>query len=351
MLPPSKSMQLGHMATTSFWRPFIKSQFLTKTRQAPAGTDLSGQVAIITGGSTGLGFYSARHLLSLKLSHLVLAVRSLERGASAAQKLRSDYPAAKIEVWPLEMTSYPSIQSFCERVDKDLPRLDITILNAGIIQPTFKVCSTGHEEVVQVNYLSTFLLAILMLPISKNKAPQDSPGRLTIVSSGTALWAKLATRNIRPFLTTFDDPEILPYNATQRYFDSKCLGHLFFARLAEKVNGNDVIVNLVEPGMCKGSDLHRFAKGPVAVFLDTWKCIAGRNPEDGAWTYIDAAVTKGKESHGSFCMDWDIHPFMNLVYLPEGKPVMDALWDETMAEFEFAGAREILERIKMDNTT
>jgi NAD(P)-dependent dehydrogenase (short-subunit alcohol dehydrogenase family) len=302
------SMEMGDVANAGFLRSFIKSQFCTKPRKAPAGTNLSGQVAIITGGSSGLGLHCARHFLSLKLSHLILAVRSLEKGEAVAKKLRSDYPASRIEVWHLEMSSYPSIQKFCSRADKYLSRLDITILNAGLIKPSFDTCSTGHEEVIQVNYLSTFLLAILILPISKRKSPSGVPGRLTIVSSGTALWAKLPTQDRRPFLASFDNPIAHPYKPTERYFDSKALGHLFFSKMFSYINSNDVIVNLVEPGMCKGSDLHRFATGAVALFLETYKSITGRKPEDGAWMYIDAAVVKGKESHGCFCMDWEIHP-------------------------------------------
>lgn len=304
----SKSMEMGNVANASFLRSFIKSQFCTKPRKAPSDTNLSGQVAIITGGSSGLGLHCARHFLSLKLSHLILAVRSLEKGEAIAKKLRSDYPAAKIEVWHLEMSSYPSIQEFCIRADDNLSRLDITILNAALIQPSFGTCSTGHEEVIQVNYLSTFLLAILMLPISKRKSPSGIPGRLTIVSSGTALWAKLSTKDRRPLLASFDNPTAHPYNPTERYFDSKALGHLFFSNMFNYIDPDDVIINLVEPGMCKGSDLHRFATGAVALFLDTYKSITGRKPEDGAWMYVDAAIVKGKESHGCFCMDWRIHP-------------------------------------------
>jgi hypothetical protein len=38
-----------------------------------------------------------------------------------------------------------------------------------------------------------------------------------------------------------------------------------------------------------------------------------------------------------------MHSFANLVYTPEGEKVMDALWEETMAEFDFAGVREMLQ--------
>ncbi|EON99393.1 putative short-chain dehydrogenase reductase family protein [Phaeoacremonium minimum UCRPA7] len=124
------------------------------------------------------------------------------------------------------------------------------------------------------------------------------------------------------------------------------LGHLFFVRMLEYLNADDVIVNLVEPGMCKGSGLHRDISGGAGVFLDVYKSLTGRKPEDGAWTYVDAAVVKGKESHGSFCMDWEIHPFTQLVYLPEGQAIIDSIWAETMDEFEFVGARAILEKFK-----
>lgn len=309
------SIDMGDEAITSlFPGPFIKSQFRTTTRLPPPGTDLTGNVAIVTGGNSGIGLQAVRHLLSLKLSHLIIAVRNLPKGESAATQLREAYPAAKVDVWPLEMASYPSIQAFVARVDSELLRLDFAILNAGLMKPTFSVCAaTGHEETIQVNFLSTFLLAILMLPLCKAKAPESQPGRLTIVSSGTALTAKFPNRSQRPLLASFDtvDPKGLSgttWDPTDRYFTSKMLGHLLFVRLLDFLRAEDVVVNLVEPGMCKSSDLHRDVGGPIGVFLEGWKNLCGRKPQDGAWTYVDAAVVKGPESHGCFLMDWEIHP-------------------------------------------
>ncbi|OAA55936.1 NAD(P)-binding domain protein [Niveomyces insectorum RCEF 264] len=349
---PPKSIDLGDKAITSlFPRTFIKTQFCTKTRLPPPGTDLSGQVALITGGNAGLGFCCARHLLGLKLARLVLAMRSPARGEAAAAVLRDQHPAARVDVWPLDMTSYASVQALVQRVDADLPRLDVVLLNAGVMRIRFGRCpETGHEETIQVNYLSTFLLAILLLPLCKARAPPGRPGRLTIVSSGTALMAKLANRDVRPLLPSFDavcdDDDGRKWAPAERYFASKMLGHLFFVRLLDYLHADDVVVNLVEPGMCKGSSLHRDATGPASVFFHIMKGVCGRRPEDGAWTYVDAAVVKGKESHGCFLMDWEIHPFTKLVYEPEGKAIMDALWDETMAEYAFAGVRDILDRSK-----
>jgi NAD(P)-dependent dehydrogenase (short-subunit alcohol dehydrogenase family) len=303
-------MEMGHAKEPSIMGSMIEAQFCTKIRKAPDGTDLSGQVAIITGASTGLGYHSARHFLSLKLSHLIIGARSLKKAEVAVKKLRADYPKAKIEIWPLEMSDYSSIQTFCQKVETSLARLDIVILNAGITKMKFDIVeSTGHEEVVQVNYISTFFLAILMLPILKQKRrPVGMPSRLTIVSSGVAWFAKLPNRDKRPFLASFDDVAIQSWDPSERYFASKTLGQLFFARMLKYLDPNDVIVNLVDPGLCKGSELHRTAEGAIAVFMSVSKALTGRTLDEGAWTYVDAAVVKGKESHGCFCADWQIRP-------------------------------------------
>lgn len=305
-------MDMGHRVGTGLLTSVIKSKFFTTTRKPPHNTDLTDQVAIITGANSGLGFQCARHLLSLKLSHLIIAVRTLSKGEAAAKRLSTEHPGSKISVWELEMTSYPSIQAFVERVKTTLPRLDFTILNSGMMSNNFEISpTTGHERVVQVNYLSTFLLAILLLPVAAAKAPKtggEQPGRLTIVSSGTAAWAKFANRDSRPLLASFDDVDATPWDATERYFVSKMLGHLFFVRLLEYLDPKKVVVNLVEPGMTKGTDLNRDAEGLGGKMFAVFKGLMGRTVEDAAWTYVDAAVVKGKETHGCFLNDWEVYP-------------------------------------------
>lgn len=290
-------------------RIFLKSQFCAKPQWAPKSTDLSGNVAVVTGGSSGLGFHACKHLLSYKLSHLILAVRSVKKGEEAAATLRREYPGAKVDVWELEMGSYDSIQAFVHRVEANLPMLDIVILNSGIIKVDFGLNpSTGHEEVVQVNYLSTMLLAILLLPALKTKSSPGTPGRLSIIGSGTVYQAKFPNRTRVPLLQSFDEPKITPWDAGDRYATSKLLGHLFIIKLAGYVNPDDIVVNIVDPGLCKGSGLHRDVHGLVSAVLSLAKNTAGRTLEDGSSTYIDAAVVKGKESHGCFVMDWEIRP-------------------------------------------
>ncbi|KAK4148394.1 hypothetical protein C8A00DRAFT_47714 [Chaetomidium leptoderma] len=320
--------------TQFFARPFTS---LTLSQPAPPKAN-SARTRFVasTSSSSSSGLPNT---LALNLSRLILAVCSAAKGGKVAAEPRAAYPGAVVEVWELEMGDYDSILTFMRRVEG----LDIVILNAGMATTEFALNKkTGHCQVVQVNYLSTFLLAILLLPVLRDREGK-APGRLTIVGSGAVFAAGLPNRGKRPFLKSFDDLAVQGWDASERYFSSKVLGMLFFVRLFEHLPpAEEVVVNIVDPGFCKGTQLHREARGLMSAVMSTAKALTGRSLEDGAWTYIDAAVVQGKESHGCFVMDWGISGFYYAVYEPQGPELMDALFEETMAELEFAGVREIL---------
>jgi NAD(P)-dependent dehydrogenase (short-subunit alcohol dehydrogenase family) len=287
---------------------FLESQFRTSVQWPPKDTDLEGKVAIVTGATSGLGLEASRQLLSFGLSGLIIAVRSTVKGEQVASKFRTKFPNANIKVWPLEMESYDSIQAFARRAYSELSRLDIAILNAGMQTADFNiVLSTGHEKYIQVNYLSTMLLGLLLLPVLKAKSPPGEPGRLSIVSSGTARRAKISAPIGTSVLPALDDKS-RPWNAVERYAVSKLLGHLFMVNLVRYVSADDVVVNLVDPGLVKGTNLQGFAPPLVAAFFYCFKAALGRTLPVGASTYVDAAVVKGKETHGCYVSNWRISP-------------------------------------------
>lgn len=292
----------------SFGKVFYNNQFREHPVWPSPDTNLSGKTAIITGGNTGLGYEAALQLLGLKLSKLILAVRSLERGEAAAAKLRKLHPSANVEVWQLDMCSYPSIQAFASRVDSQLSRIDIAVLNAGGMRLEFTLNkSTGHEWAVQVNYLSTILLALLLLPILKAKGKSDgSLARLTIVSAALTLAAKFPNKNEIPLLASFDNPK--NFDQQETYNSSKLLAHMFLWKLVDCVSADDVIVNLADPAWCKGTELTRDIKGAGMKLAFKAFGMLGRTPKVGASCFVDAIVNHGKESHGCFLMSWKIHP-------------------------------------------
>ncbi|KAF2002142.1 NAD(P)-binding protein [Amniculicola lignicola CBS 123094] len=333
-MPSSKELP----PSTAPWFPnqFITNQFRTKHQVPPKDTDLSGKCVILTGANVGLGFECAHQLLFYKASRLIMGVRSSTKGEAAAAELRRQYPKANIEVWVLDMSSYDSVRAFAARAGNELHRLDIAIMNAGMAASKFQVLpGTGHEETVQVNYYSTMLLSILLLPVLKQKSPVGVPGRLTIVTSMLSIASKFPQKKETPLLPSFDDKKF--FDPVDIYPASKFLGQLFTWKLTDFVSADDVVVNLVEPGFIKGTALHRDVPAFVKPFMYLFKASSARTMKVGASTYIDAVAVKGKESHGCCLMNWDITPYAPFQYTPEGKEVMDRLWRETLEEFNLIG--------------
>ncbi|KAI0532992.1 hypothetical protein GGR58DRAFT_488358 [Xylaria digitata] len=320
---------------------FLCRQF-TRRKPLPADTQLTDQVAIVTGSNVGLGLEACRQLLKLGLAHLIMAVRSQPKGDDAAQMLREEFPTSDISVWIVDLESYESIRAFTNRCAV-LPRLDIVILNAGIMKSPFTIVpTTRHETMLQVNYLSTALLALLLLPILKERGGGTRPSVLTIVGSDRAYEVNIAKEG--PVLYQLDRSE--HFTQFDWYGKTKLLLTLFVAELAELVDGDDVLVNMANPGMTKGTEFFRGARACMRPIISFGQFLLARPVEVAASIYVDAVCARGKESHGSFLSDWTIKPYPPIYYTLEGREVRERLWEETMAELKFAGASSIIENMK-----
>lgn len=279
----------------------------TKPVSLPSDLSIAGQTAIVTGSNVGLGLTASRQLLGLGLSHLVMGVRSQAKGDAAAAQLREEFPDSQVTVWILDMLSYDSIRSFAEQCTS-LPRIDVAILNAGVVTGSFRtVPGTGHEYTMQIDYLSTALLALLLVPVLKSKkAPgATKPPVLTIVGSDAAYGAPpLKTEG--PVLAQLDDPK--NYGRLTTYGSAKLLLTLFVGRLAELVDPADVLINLCNPGMTKGTSVGRENSAILIFLFSIMQYFYARSVEVGASVYLDAALTRGDESHGKFVSDWTIKP-------------------------------------------
>lgn len=286
----------------------VRRQLFQKVPPIPGAIDLVGKTALITGSNVGLGLECARHFLKLRPSRLIMAVRSLPKGDTAAASLRAEFPAAKIEVWQLDMASFGSVQAFAARCERELDRLHVAVLNAGLSMLKFERTEEGrHREVtIQVNYLSTALLAFLLLPKMKPSASSSEPARLSIITSDAAHNVKLDNLDQNGLLDSCDQPE--KFEGFLQYAKSKLLITMFTAKLADVVSPDEVIINSSNPGATKGT--------AFASNLDSWfvrvafgliLSIIGRSPVDSAEIYVHSCLVLGKESHGSWT-DWLIRP-------------------------------------------
>jgi NAD(P)-dependent dehydrogenase (short-subunit alcohol dehydrogenase family) len=294
----------------SFPKVFFKHQIRPNAKPSLDLGSAAGATAIITGANAGIGLESAKILLSLNISHLVLAVRTLTKGEEAAAPLRVAFPQTKIEVWHLDMNSYDSINAFVRQC-ATLDRLDIAILSAGIMNIDLRVnASTGHEEMFQVNYLSTALLAVSLLPLLKRREPSDSPGRLTLVASGAALIADFSSRDdAAQVLKSFDQTSGWNSSLAKTQYDaSKGLVLMLTLKLSELVAAEEVVVNVVDPSFTPGTSFFRELPFAMRILLRPLTALLGTTVNNAAWRYVDAAVSRGGESHGSFISDWVVHP-------------------------------------------
>jgi NAD(P)-dependent dehydrogenase (short-subunit alcohol dehydrogenase family) len=283
---------------------------LTVTPEEVSGVSLTGKTAVVTGANTGCGLEVARQLLDLGVSRLILAVRDEEKGNKAAAGLKQDrnIESSVIEVWKLDLDDYASVVAFAERTNT-LERLDIAVLNAGLFLTQLETSkTTGHDRVIQVNYLSTVLLLSLLLPVVSNKRQnQNGPTRITLTSSDVAAWTAFKEQKAVPLLPALDSFEgAVPLD---RMMVSKLLGQFFLAELARRVPASVATINCATPGMLYGSDFNRQMRGTISgKLVGLWGRLIGYSAAVGARNITDAAVRHGEESHGQYLSTQKIKP-------------------------------------------
>ena len=83
--------------------------------------------------NTGIGFEAAATFASFNAEQVILGVRSIDKGLDARRRVEArGQRTNNIDVWELDMGNYTSVQRFAARVENEMPRLDVAILNAGI---------------------------------------------------------------------------------------------------------------------------------------------------------------------------------------------------------------------------
>lgn len=120
-----------------------------------------GRVAVVTGANSGLGFQTARALAS-KGVHVVLAVRSPQKGRDVVDRIRPTAPDSRLSVQNLDLASLSSVRQAAEQLEENLASIDLLIDNAGVMFPPKQQTEDGFELQFGVDYLGPFALAGLL---------------------------------------------------------------------------------------------------------------------------------------------------------------------------------------------
>jgi NAD(P)-dependent dehydrogenase (short-subunit alcohol dehydrogenase family) len=309
---------------------FIYSQLLASL---PSPTyDYSGKTVIVTGSNVGLGKEAARHFTRLGASIVVLAVRSIEKGEAAKRDIESSTQKKNVvKVMQLDMASYQSVLDFSAKASKELDRIDVALLNAGVARGTWEIAE-GEESTITINVIATFLLALSLLPKLKETASKfNTRPNLTITSSEVHIWAAFDERKAadgKIFETLSTKPE--KPNMQERYQVSKLLEVMAVRALAERKSATQipVTINCVNPGLCH-SELARESGWGLAIM----KFFLARSTELGSRNLVHAA-SLGPESHGQYVGDCVVAQPSQYVLSQEGWKDQQRVWNELARKLE-----------------
>ena len=187
--------------------------------------DMTGRTTIITGANSGIGRAAAQALAGAG-ARVVLAVRDVDKGATAAAAMPSD-----TEVRRLDLANLASIHEFADAWSGDV---DLLINNAGVMVPPLTRTADGFELQFGTNHLGHFALTNLLL--------DSVTGRVVTVSS----------TGHRVGAIDFNDLnwERKPYKAWRAYGQSKLANLLFTSELQRRLRdaGSPVLATAAHPG-------------------------------------------------------------------------------------------------------
>ncbi|KAJ9293136.1 hypothetical protein DTO271G3_8080 [Paecilomyces variotii] len=298
----------------------------------PTSVSFAGKTILLTGATSGLGFEAAIKFLNLGVSTLIIGGRNIERCNQVKAELekRTNRPGA-VQAWHLDMNSFQSVVEFAERARKEIPRLDIAVLNAGLFHRAYNTSSDGWEETLQVNALSTVLLALLLLPKLRESTSDSEPAHLTITSSYQFTRVKAESlRTDGRLLEHLNDPK--RFSGGKQYGISKLLLEYAIKNIAQLMRNEDgtlqVIVNSVSPGFCGSSLGRQFNR-----FYERWATwllykLFARTPEEGSRSLVSATY-QGVESHGKcWRSDGYLDESKTLTTGTEGEMLKEKAWKE-----------------------
>ena len=143
--------------------------------------DQTGKVAIVTGANSGLGFETTRGL-ARKNATVIMACRDLKKGEAALEKIKREFPAARVELMQLDLADLDSVRRFADNFKQQYSRLDLLINNAGIMAIPFRQTKQGFEMQFGTNHLGHFALTGLLLPVML-----ETPGQPRVVTTSSGL--------------------------------------------------------------------------------------------------------------------------------------------------------------------
>jgi dehydrogenase/reductase SDR family member 12 len=250
---------------------------------------LRGKSALVTGGSSGLGYATAEGLARLGAAvHLV--VRDEAKGGRAGARLRGEIPGAEITVWRCDVSDLDDVHRFTTEFTTASDSLDVVVHNAGVMPPSRTESAQGHELTMAVHVLGPLAMTEQLLPILRGRE-----ARVIMVTSGG-----MYTQRLRD-----DDPEYLSgdYAGATAYARSKRAQIELLPALVDRWSPYAVQVYATHPGWADtpgiAESLPRFRRLTRPIL---------RTAETGADTTVWLAASRPAPTAGGLWHDRQPRP-------------------------------------------
>jgi NAD(P)-dependent dehydrogenase (short-subunit alcohol dehydrogenase family) len=281
--------------------------------EVTAGLDLSGQVALVTGCTSGTGLESAR-ALALRGAHVLATGRTIAKVEAATAGMYGN-----ITPLQLELTDLNSINHCASTIVEAGLVPDIVICNAGMDRMGDLELVNGIELKFFANFLGHFVLVNNLLPFLLKKPA----GRLVHVSSDSA--HKPPPKGPPPEGIDFDNLRGEgTYDYGLAYGRSKLANALFSFALSRKLDGTGWTSNAIHPGSVYTNIAHAFPKEireQVKAYAHNLK-----TPAQGAATQVYVATHPELDGiTGKFFADCDL-AVIPYGHHMEDESLADKLW-------------------------
>ncbi|XP_055963874.1 dehydrogenase/reductase SDR family member on chromosome X [Sorex fumeus] len=248
-----------------------------------------GRVAIVTGGTDGIGYATARRLARLGM-HVILAGNDQRKAQEAVRKMKEETLNGQVEFLYCDLACMRSIREFVQAFrQKGLP-LHVLVNNAGVMMVPQRSTRDGFEEHFGLNYLGHFLLTNLLLDVLQASGCAGRCARVVSVASATHYVAHMDMDDLQGRRG---------YSAHGAYAQSKLALVLFTYQLQALLaaRGCPVTANAADPGVVD-TDLYRhvfWGRSLLKRLAAPWFF---KTPEEGSWTSVFAAVSPSLEGRG-----------------------------------------------------